>query len=100
MCIGLRFGLLTLVLALTAQDNRAEECEQFQETVTIDYVTNDPCQRGKLRIKGKVVLDGYYKDVDEGYRFRGEADYSNLTASSIGTDRVYKARRAPDDVLR
>ena len=100
MCIGLRFKLLTLVLVLTADVSRAEEREQFRETVTIDYVTNDPCQRGKLRIKGKVVLDGYYKDVEEGYFFSGEADYSNLTAASIETNRVYKARQAPDDVLK
>ena len=60
----------------------AEDREQFRETVSIDYDTHNPCTGEKIRIKGDVIVNGWYQDVEDGYRFIGETDYTRLKASS------------------
>ena len=77
-----------------------EDREQFRETVTIDYDTYNPCTGEKIRIKGDVIVNGWYKEVDDGHKFVGETDYTGLTASSLSSGAVYRVAGAKDDHLR
>ncbi|HYO81615.1 MAG TPA: hypothetical protein VES20_09450 [Bryobacteraceae bacterium] len=74
--------------------------EQFRETVSIDYDTHNPCTGQKIRIKGDVIVTGWYKDVEDGYKFVGETDYTGLVASSRSSQAVYRVAGSKDDRLR
>jgi hypothetical protein len=93
-------ALVALIALLLPAVSYSGERNQIREVVGVDYVTTDPCTKDKVRIVGDVVLDGYYVDVEEGYRFRGEADYTDLVANSLTSSRVYRVRRSEDDRIR
>ena len=78
----------------------AEDREDFRETVSIDYDTHNPCTGQKIRIKGDVIVNGWYKDVEDGYKFVGETDYTRLIASSRSSEAVYRVAGSKDDRLR
>ena len=78
----------------------AEDREQFRETVSIDYETSNPCADQKIRIKGNVIISGWYEDVEAGYKFVGETDYTRLTATNLSTQASYRVAGSKDDRVR
>lgn len=97
-----RMNLLATIAsaAIVLQPAFADEREEFREVVSIDYDTHNPCTGQKVSIKGDVIVTGWYKDVEDGYRFVGETNYTRLVASGRSSRAVHKVVGSKDDHLR
>ena len=98
--LGWRWMFQVCGLLLLLHPASAEEREQFRETVSLDYDTHNPCSGQSVRIKGNVVVNGWYEDVDDGYKFVGETDYTGLIANNLSSKTVYRVAGSKDDRLR